>query len=90
MALIVLIILGLSLGWFSSVFARSEGVAAVARQMGVGVLAALAGGAVLNGGSILGGLSMPGLGAAVAAAFVALVLFNGISARRTFTSTPAE
>ena len=39
MALFVLIILGLSLGWFSSILARTESAGAILRQMGVGVVA---------------------------------------------------
>ena len=81
MALFVLIILGTSLGWFSSILARTESAGAILRQIGVGVVAALLAGLTLNSGTILGGLSMFGLGAGAIAAFVALVLYNALVTR---------
>jgi len=81
MALFVLVILGISLGWFSSVLARTETAKAILRQIGVGIIAALAGGLALNGGSVIGGLSFWGLGAGVAACVVALVMYHAIITR---------
>jgi len=87
MALFVLLILGISMGWFASILARTEAAGSILRQMGVGVLAALVAGLTMNSGTILGGLSLFGLGAAVAAAFVALVLYNAISNRSQAASS---
>ena len=81
MALFVLIILGLSFGWFSSILARTESAAAIVRQMGVGLVASLVAGLALNSGTMLGGLSMFGLGAGAAAAIATLVLYNAVLAR---------
>ena len=90
MALFVLIILGLSLGWFSSILAHRESSGSILRQMGVGLAAALVGGLSLNSGTILGGLSLFGLAAAVVAAFVALVIYNAIANRGDEARSPAE
>ncbi|NQX95938.1 MAG: hypothetical protein HRT64_13665 [Erythrobacter sp.] len=90
MALFVLIILGISLGWFSSIVARTETPRAILSQMGVGILAALVAGLALNSGSILGGLSHFGLGAGVIAAIVALVLYHAIVTRSQTADAPAE
>lgn len=81
MAIFVLIILGLSLGWFSSILARTESARAILSQMGVATIAALAAGISLNSGTILGGLSHFGLGAGVVASLVALVLYHAIVTR---------
>lgn len=90
MALFVLIILGISLGWFSSILARTESAGAILRQMGVGVAGSLVAGLALNSGTALGGLSMFGLGAGAAAAFVALVLYNAVANREESANSPAE
>ena len=90
MALFVLIILGISLGWFSSILARTDATRAILSQMGVGIVAALGAGLALNSGSILGGLSMFGLGAGVVAAFVALVMYHALVTRSQATDAPAE
>lgn len=90
MALFVLIILGLSLGWFSSILARTESAGAILRQMGVGVVAALVGGLPLNSGTVLGGLSLFGFGAGVVAAFGALVIYNAVANRGDEANSPAE
>lgn len=81
MALFVLLVLGISLGWFSSIVARTESAGAILRQIGVGVVASPLAGLTLNSGTVLGGLSMFGLGAGLVAAFVALVLYNAIVTR---------
>ncbi|MEM6856966.1 MAG: hypothetical protein AAF559_03770 [Pseudomonadota bacterium] len=75
MALFVLLILGISLGWFSSILARTDAAGAIMRQMGVGMVAALVFGLVFNTGSLLGGLTLLGLGAGAGGAIVALVAF---------------
>jgi hypothetical protein len=90
MALFVLIILGLSLGWFSSILARTESAGLILRQMGIGVAATLLAGLTMNSGSILGGLSLFGLGAGIAAAFVALVMYHALVTRAQTVDAPAE
>ena len=75
MALFVLLILGTSLGWFSSILARTDAAGAILRQIGVGMVAALVFGLVFNTGSVLGGLTLLGLGAGAGGAIVALVVY---------------
>jgi uncharacterized membrane protein YeaQ/YmgE (transglycosylase-associated protein family) len=81
-ALFVLIILGTSLGWFASVLARTEAAGAILRQIGIGIVAALAGGLVMNGGTMIGGLSLLALGTATLLAIAALVLYHALVTRR--------
>ncbi|MEM7688610.1 MAG: hypothetical protein AAF291_06285 [Pseudomonadota bacterium] len=81
MALFVLFILGSSLGWFSSILVRTENARAILSQMALGVVAALVAGLISNGGNILGGLTLFGLGAGAVAAMAALVLYHAIVTR---------
>lgn len=81
MALFVLFILGCSLGWFSSILARTESARAILSQMALGVIAALVAGLILNGGNILGGLTLFGLGAGAVAAMASLVMYHAIVTR---------
>jgi uncharacterized membrane protein YeaQ/YmgE (transglycosylase-associated protein family) len=81
-ALFVLIILGTSLGWFASVLARTEAAGAILRQIGIGIVAALAGGLVMNGGTMIGGLSLLALGTATLLAIAALALYHALVTRR--------
>ena len=90
MALFVLIILGISLGWFSSIVARTESARAILSQMGVGIAAALVAGLTMNSGTVLGGLSMFGLGAGVVGAFVALIIYHVVVTRSKGFDAPAE
>jgi uncharacterized membrane protein YeaQ/YmgE (transglycosylase-associated protein family) len=82
MALLVLIVLGVTLGWLASILARTEAPGLIFRQIGIGVVVSLVAGAVLNDGTLLGGLSFLALGAALAATTVALVLYLAIFNRR--------
>ena len=84
MALFVLFILGISLGWFSSVLARTDAPGAILRQIGVGLVAALVFGFVFNTGSVLGGLTLLGLGAGAGGAITALIVFY------VFVTRPAK
>lgn len=91
MALFVLLILGISLGWFSSILARTDAARAVLTQMGIGIAASLIAGLALNSGSILGGLSLLGLGAAVIGSSVALILYHALVTRSQVSiNAPAE
>ena len=75
MAIFVLIILGMSLGWFSSVLARTDAPSAIPSQIGLGLVAAVLFGFVFNGGSMLGGLTALGLSAGAGGAILALVIY---------------
>jgi len=82
MALLVLIVLGMTLGWLASILARTEAPGQIFRQIGLGVLVSLVAGVLLNDGTMLGSLSFLALGAALAASAVALVLYHAIVRRR--------
>ncbi|MBI1403233.1 MAG: hypothetical protein GC147_08475 [Porphyrobacter sp.] len=78
MALLVLIVLGATLGWLASILARTEAPGAILRQIGLGVAVSLAAGGFANGGTMLGSLSFAALGIALAATLVALVLYHAV------------
>ncbi len=82
MALLVLIVLGVTLGWLASILARTEAPGQIFRQIGIGVAVSLVAGALLNDGTLLGGLSFLALGVALAATCVAMVLYHAIFRRR--------
>lgn len=82
MALLVLIVLGATAGWLASILTRTEAPGAILRQVALGSVVALVAGGFANGGTMLGGLSLLGLGVALAASAVALVLYNAFLARR--------
>jgi len=82
MALLVLILLGLSLGWLASILARTEAAGAILRQMGLGMTVALASGLLTNSESPLGGLTLLALGVATACVIAVLVLYHGVISRR--------
>ncbi len=82
MALLVLIILGASLGWISSIMARTEAVGAIMRLIGVGIVVSLIAGMMANAGSPLGGLSLLGLFVALATTIAALFAYHAIIARQ--------
>ncbi len=81
MALLVLIVLGASLGWLASILARTEAPGEILRQVVLGVIAALISGGLANGGTMLGGLSLLGLGVALLVTGVALVLYHALRRR---------
>jgi uncharacterized membrane protein YeaQ/YmgE (transglycosylase-associated protein family) len=82
MALLVLIVMGVTLGWLASILARTEAPGEIFRQIGAGVAVSLIAGVLLNDGTMLGSLSFLALGAALAATFVALVLYHAIFRRK--------
>lgn len=82
MALLVLIVLGATLGWLASILARTEAPGAILRQVAGGAIVSLVAGGFANGGTMLGGLSLLGLGVALGASAVALVLYHAIARRR--------
>lgn len=82
MALLVLIVLGATLGWLASILARTEAPGAILRQIAGGIAVSLVAGVFANGGTMLGSLSFFGLGAALAATFIGLVLYHAIRSRK--------
>lgn len=82
MALLVLIVLGATLGWMASIVTRTEARRAVLQRIGVGVAATLIVGLLVNSGTFLGGLSLTALGAAVVAGAAALAGFHMFTQRR--------
>jgi len=83
MALLVLIVLGATAGWLASILARTEAPGTILRQVAGGAIISLVAGGFANGGTMLGGLSLLGLGVALAATGVALVLYHALMRRRT-------
>lgn len=82
MALLVLIVLGATLGWLASVIARTEAPGQILRQVGLGLVAALVAGVLANDGTMLGGLSVLALGVALAVSAVVLVLYHALLRRK--------
>lgn len=82
MALLLLIVIGLSAGWLASVIARTEAPGAIMRQMGVGLIASLIAGLLVNSGTILGSLSLLALGAAIVAPVAVLAIYHAVFDRK--------
>lgn len=76
MALLVLIVLGATIGWLASILMRSEAPREILRQIGVGLVATLAVGLIANSGTFLGGLSFIALGSGMGAGIIALVAYH--------------
>lgn len=87
MALLVLIVLGASLGWLSSILARTEAPGEILRQIALGVVVSVVAGELANEGTMIGSLSFLSLGVALAATGVALVLYHAVRARRAASRT---
>ena len=81
MALLLLIMIGTSAGWLASIIARTEESREIVRQMGVGLVASVAGGLFMNSGTILGGLTLLALGVAIVASAALLVAYHAILGR---------
>lgn len=82
MSLLVLIVMGATLGWLASILARTDKPGEILRQIAAGTLVAIIAGVIANDGSVLGGLSFFALGVAVAATVVILLLYHMFSRRR--------
>lgn len=82
MALLVLIVLGASLGWLASILARTEGSGDILRQVALGTVVSAVAGEIANGFMMIGSLSFLSLGIALAATAVALVLYHALVRRR--------
>jgi len=82
MALLVLIVLGATLGWLASILARTEAPGHIVRQVLLGLAVSVFAGEIANDGTIIGSLSFLGLGVALAATAGALVLYHAIVSRK--------
>ena len=82
MALLVLIVLGTSLGWLASILARTEAPGDILRQVALGLAVSVIAGEIANDGTVIGSLSFLSLGIALAACVVALVLYHAIAHRQ--------
>lgn len=82
MALLVLIVLGASLGWFASILARTEAPGDILRQVCLGLIVSVVAGEIANEGTMIGSLSFLSLGVALAASGVALVLYHALVRRK--------
>lgn len=81
MALLVLIVMGATLGWLASILARTEAPGDILRQIALGLAVSVVAGEIANDGTMVGSLSFLSLGVALAGAIVALVLYNAIRRR---------
>jgi len=82
MALLVLIVLGATLGWLASILARTEAPGSILRQVALGMVVSVVTGEIANDGTMIGSLSFLSLGVALAASAAALVLYHAIFTRR--------
>lgn len=82
MALLVLILLGATLGWLASILARTEAPGSILRQIALGLAVSVVSGEIANEGAIIGSLSVLSLGVALAASVAALVLYHAILTRK--------
>ena len=87
MALLVLIVLGTTLGWLASILARTEAPGDILRQIALGIVVSVVAGEIANEGTMIGSLSFLALGIALAATVAALVLFHAIRGRRMRSRT---
>ncbi|MBV7265364.1 hypothetical protein [Erythrobacter ani] len=78
MALLVLIVMGATLGWLASIIARTEQSGQILRQISIGIAATLIIGLIANSGTFIGGLSLVALGSALVAGVAALVLYHTV------------
>ncbi|WP_285712214.1 hypothetical protein [Erythrobacter oryzae] len=82
MALLVLIVLGATLGWLASILARTEAPGSILRQVALGMVVSVVAGEIANDGTMIGSLSFLSLGVALAASGAALVLYHAIFTRK--------
>ena len=87
MALLVLIMLGATLGWLASIIARTEAAGIILRQIALGMIVSVIAGEIANEGTMIGSLSILSLGIALAATGVTLVLYHALRARTTGSRT---
>ncbi len=73
MALLLLVILGATLGWLTTILTRVEDRNGVLLHVAIGAAASVAGGLITNNGSIIGGLSLVALLVGIGSGVAALV-----------------
>lgn len=83
MSLIILILIGVLIGWLASILTRVEDVPGIRRDIALGVGGALIGGLVANKGVLLGGLSWTALVAGIAAAMLVPAIYKFLQRRGT-------
>ncbi len=81
MALLVLIVMGATLGWLASILARTEAPGSILRQVALGLAVSVVAGEIANEGTMVGSLSFLSLGIALSATVIALVLYHAIIRR---------
>lgn len=79
MALLVLIVMGATLGWLASILARSEAPGDILRQIALGVAVSVVAGEIANDGAMIGSLSLASLGIALSATAIMLVLYHALT-----------
>ena len=82
MALILLIVIGVLMGWFGSIALRIEDKYAIRRLIFIAMGASIVVGLLVNGGTFIGSLDWLAMGAAVLASIVALAGYHFWSKRR--------
>jgi uncharacterized membrane protein YeaQ/YmgE (transglycosylase-associated protein family) len=82
MALLVLIVLGATLGWLASILARTEAPGDILRQVALGMIVSVVAGEIANKGTMIGSLSFMSLGIALSLTAVSLVLYHAVARRR--------
>lgn len=82
MALLVLIVLGATLGWLASILGRTEAPGQILRQMMLGMIVSVVAGEIANEGTMIGSLSVISLGIALAATAGALLLYHAALRRK--------
>ena len=83
MALMMLTLIGLVLGWIASVIVRAEERGPILRQMGLGLAVSVTCGLIANSGTFLGSLSWIAMGVAVALTIAALAAYSFYLNRRS-------
>ena len=76
MALLVLIVLGATLGWLASILARTEAPGDILRQVALGMVVSVVAGGFANDGAMIGSLSFLSLGIALSVTAAVLVLYH--------------
>ena len=82
MALLVLIVMGASLGWLASILARTEAPGDILRQVALGMAVSVVAGAIANEGTMVGSLSFLSLGIALSATVIVLVLYHALTRKK--------
>ena len=83
MALILLTLIGFLTGWFASIVTRTEERGPILRQIGLGLVASIAGALMANSGTFLGSLSWTAMGIAIAVSLAVLAGYNFYLNRRS-------